>query len=231
MITGGGGFKEIIDDWSERYIEDYLQQLLEDDEGEVFEEESPIIPDAVLGHDEYRKERDAHKAQRRSSIDPKVAKTAYRFESTLDPISCHRVLLLVKDAARRGMPIASTDTFSLKYKLGIFKDDYEKLMLDGSMVKVTPQQVAHRMSLASLARYHKYKVVAWTQSGLFLFDETTLKAKTPGWVWAALGAGGGLAIGYEMWKRMKLLKYEDMRELSGTMEDFEKRLKKLEKKK
>jgi len=236
MMAGGRSIDiELIDDFSERYINDYIRQLGdfdeddEDDYEDDVEEKPSIIPDAVLGREEYKREKIVQQKQRR--IEEESAKTAYRFESSMDPISCHRVMLFVKDANNKGMTIRSADAFSLKYRLGIFKDDYEKMMLDGSMVKIVPNRAVHRMTLADLAKHHKYKVVAWSNNGLFLFDETTLRAKTPGWFWLALGASGGFLVSYDLWKQHKLLKYQDMQELNKQLTGIEQRLAKLEKKK
>ncbi len=231
-LIPGGGYKkfELIDEESERAIREYLRLLYDEsfDEDDVEDDEAPLVPDAILGKDEYKHEKVKHGRER---VSPRPIKTAYRFESSLDPISCQRVVLFAEEAKRQGMPLTSADTFSLKYKLGIFKPDYEKMMLEGAMVKVTSSKVSHRLALADLAKRYKYRVVAWTDNGLFLFDETTLKPKTPGIVWLALGAGAGALFGYDLWKQHRLLKYEDMRKLQGTLESMEDRLKRLESKK
>jgi hypothetical protein len=219
IITGGGGFKEyeIIDDYSERAIDDYIRLLYDDDYADSFVDDDgngrcdrrqSVDPDAVLGKEELEEERrsraaqdDAWIAQKSQVTPPKPPKTVYRFESVLDPISCHRVVMFANDARNHGVQVAEADAFRLKYKLGIFEEAYEKKMLEGSMVKVAPKKQSDLVTLAKLAKKHKYKLVAWTDEGLFLFDETTLRPKAPGLLWMALGAGWGLILGHALWKK------------------------------
>ena len=214
-LIPGGGYKkfELIDEESERAIREYLRLLYDEsfDEDDVEDDEAPLVPDAILGKDEYKHEKVKHGRER---VSPRPIKTAYRFESSLDPISCQRVVLFAEEAKRQGMPLTSADTFSLKYKLGIFKPDYEKMMLEGAMVKVTSSKVSHRLALADLAK--RTSTAWWPEPQRSLpVRRNHPRAEDPWYSLAGPRAGAGALFGYDLWKQHRLLKYEDMRKSAG----------------
>ena len=181
---------EIVDGPTPAQLQAYLDDLWDEDE----EEYERIEPDFVFGKEEYERE----KARRRGGRFDPAAPTRFSFDPCLDNISRHRTIMLATDASLHGVPLTQVDAFPLRYRLNIFEPSYERLMRGGTMVRLMPRDPAAILHLARLARLHRYRLVLWTPTSIYLFDKTTLRSKVPGVVWMALGAGMAFWLGSDL---------------------------------